>query len=132
MRDKKLKVLVVEDDSSVRTFLNRVMVKYFSAEVVEAENGKIGLEKLESEEIDFVFLDIAMPVMNGHEFLIEIRKISKFKDLPVIIVSANSERELVGELITLGITDYLVKPIEYRTVKARVENIIEPLGLNPV
>ena len=131
MRDKKLKVLVVEDDSSVRTFLNRVMVKYFSAEVIEAENGKIGLEKLESEEIDFVFLDIAMPVMNGHEFLKEIRKISKFKDLPVIIISANSERELVGDLITLGITDYLVKPIEYRTVKARIENIIEPLGLNP-
>ena len=126
-----MKVLVVEDDSSVRTFLNRVMVKYFSAEVIEAENGKIGLEKLESEEIDFVFLDIAMPVMNGHEFLKEIRKISKFKDLPVIIVSANSERELVGDLITLGITDYLVKPIEYRTVKARIENIIEPLGLNP-
>lgn len=131
MRDKKLKVLVVEDDSSVRTFLNRVMVKYFSAEVIEAENGKIGLEKLESEEIDFVFLDIAMPVMNGHEFLKEVRKNSKFKDLPVIIVSANSERELVGDLITLGITDYLVKPIEYRTVKARIENIIEPLGLNP-
>ena len=131
MRDKKLKVLVVEDDSSVRTFLNRVMVKYFSAEVIEAENGKIGLEKLESEEIDFVFLDIAMPVMNGHEFLKEIRKISKFKDLPVIIISANSERELVGDLITLGITDYLVKPIEYRTVKARIENIIEPLGLTP-
>ena len=131
MRDKKLKVLVVEDDSSVRTFLNRVMVKYFSAEVIEAENGKIGLEKLESEEIDFVFLDIAMPVMNGHEFLKEVRKNSKFKDLPVIIVSANSERELVGDLITLGITDYLVKPIEYRTVKARIENIIEPLGLTP-
>lgn len=131
MRDKKLKVLVVEDDSSVRTFLNRVMVKYFSAEVIEAENGKIGLEKLESEEIDFVFLDIAMPVMNGHEFLKEVRKNSKFKDLPVIIVSANSERELVSDLITLGITDYLVKPIAYRTVKARIENIIEPLGLNP-
>lgn len=124
-----VKILVVEDDTAFRAFLAEVIKKNFKAMVFEASNGEIALQRLESTNIDLVFLDIAMPIMNGYEFLKNVRANKRIKKLPVIILSANNERDLVGDLITLGIHDYMIKPLDYNVVKERIKKTLKLLGL---
>lgn len=124
-----VKILVVEDDTAFRAFLAEVIKKNFKALVFEASNGEVALQRLESTNIDLVFLDIAMPIMNGYEFLKNVRANKRIKKLPVIILSANNERDLVGDLITLGIHDYMIKPLDYNVVKERIKKTLKLLGL---
>jgi len=124
-----VKILIVEDDTAFRAFLTEVIKKNFKALVFEASNGEVALQRLEATNIDLVFLDIAMPIMNGYEFLKNVRANKRIKKLPVIILSANNERDLIGDLITLGIHDYMIKPVDYNVVKERIKKTLKLLGL---
>jgi adenylate cyclase len=82
-----LKVLVVEDDEATRQVVARIL-RQEDWEVMEAENGRVGLECLASSPADIVLLDLMMPEMDGFEFLAELRKKPDLKDIPVVVVTA--------------------------------------------
>lgn len=121
-----LKVLVVDDQSFVRKFIKILFSKYFSdAELREAENGLEAWKIYEEGETDLILLDVSMPTMNGLEFLKKLRSIDK--TTKVVMMTANANRDLITELLSLGITDYLLKPFDYKKTLERFQKIMSAI-----
>ena len=110
------KVLVVEDEEGIRATL-KIFLKNQGYEVVEAENGKVALERLD-ETIHLAIVDIMMPVMDGITF---VSKLRESYDMPVIFLTAKSEDidKITG--LNLGADDYVTKPFEPMELMARVK-----------
>lgn len=110
------KVLIVEDEEGIRATL-KIFLKNQGYEVVEAENGKVALERLD-ETIHLAIVDIMMPVMDGITF---VSKLRENYDMPVIFLTAKSEDidKITG--LNLGADDYVTKPFEPMELMARVK-----------
>jgi adenylate cyclase len=83
----QLRILVVDDDEDARLQWRHTLAGE-GYQIDEAQNGKVALEKLAEVSPDLVLLDLMMPEMNGFEFLVELRKVPAWKELPVIVVTA--------------------------------------------
>lgn len=120
-------ILLVDDSSIVRkVFLKALNLTDLAVNhVYEAENGKEGLKILEQQWIDVIFLDINMPVMNGVEFMVELRKNEAHRATPVIVVSTEGARERKAQLADLDVCAYLRKPV---TPELLTETITQVLG----
>jgi len=113
------RVLSIDDDRNVRENI----VAYLEDsgfDVVEAENGRQGLEEFERSAPDIVLVDLRMPVMDGMQFLAELRKISK--RIPVIVVSGVGVLEEAVEALRHGAWDYVTKPISDMVVLEHAVN----------
>ena len=123
-RDKIKTILVVDDHA-----LNRkVLAKSLGAEyhIVEAENGRDALEKLETNgaQIDGIVLDLVMPVMDGFEFLTAIRERDAFCNIPIIVATVNENTEHETRALKLGAWDFVTKPYNVEVLKFRLHNAI--------
>lgn len=108
-RDKK--VLLVDDDMRNVFALSKILDEK-GLKVIEAENGKVAVEKLEKEkDIDIVLMDIMMPVMDGYEAMRQIRKHPEFRTLPILALTAKAMKDDYDKCIEAGANDYLPKPI---------------------
>lgn len=108
-RDKK--VLLVDDDMRNVFALSKILDEK-GMQVIEAENGKVALEKLQKEkDMDIVLMDIMMPVMDGYEAMRKIRKKPEFKSLPIIALTAKAMKDDYEKCIAAGANDYMTKPI---------------------
>ncbi|MBP9151337.1 MAG: response regulator [Flavobacteriales bacterium] len=106
------KVLLVDDDMRNVFALGKVL-KEKGLEILKAENGKIALQVLnENKDVDIVLMDIMMPEMDGYECMKEIRKQKRFKDLPVIALTAKAMKEDRQTCIDAGANDYITKPVD--------------------
>ncbi|EKD58513.1 MAG: hypothetical protein ACD_56C00110G0006 [uncultured bacterium] len=106
---EKKKILIVEDDIFIRD-IYKVRFEQEGFEVVAAENGIVGLEKLQQGvNPEIILLDIVMPGLDGISVLKKLKANDQWKDIPVIMLTNISEREKVNESIELGIKDYLIK-----------------------
>lgn len=106
---EKRKILIVEDDLFIRD-IYKVRFEQEDFEVIVAENGMVGLEKLKSNIIpDVILLDIMMPGMNGIEVLKQIKSNDDWKNIPVMMLTNISEKEKVNEAMDLGVQNYLIK-----------------------
>lgn len=126
-----MKVLVVEDDAATRRILGRLLSSSFGADIVEAENGLAALLALETDVPDLVVTDVNMPLLDGFGLLQAIRASGTHADLPVVAVSASSERELVTGLIKLGISEYLLKPLDVAAATKRLGRVIQEIRTRP-
>lgn len=109
---KGKKILIVDDEIRNVFALGKILEDK-DMEVMEAENGKIALEILNSNhDIDLVLMDIMMPEMDGYEAIRHIRKTSKIKETPVICLTAKAMKEDYDKAIQCGANDYLSKPID--------------------
>ncbi len=106
---RELKVLYVEDNAEARQSTLMVLNEFFH-EVVTALDGKEGLQKSLNEHFDLILTDINMPVMNGIEMLLAMRKAGS--TTPAVILSAYNEQHYFIESIRAGVEGYLLKPIE--------------------
>ncbi len=105
-----INVLVVDDDFINRKLLLTILKKVALVEnTIEAENGQDALDKVESQKIDLILLDIIMPVMNGVEFLKAIRQNRFYTDIPIAILSTDDSKKT--ETLNLGANAFLTKPI---------------------
>jgi CheY-like chemotaxis protein len=118
-----VKVLIADDDNGTRLLLRRVLEQDMKCEVVEVTNGRDALTKLGDADFDFAVMDLQMPVMNGIEALRAIRASSATANLPVIVLTAETTDVIVRLVVSLGITDYLAKPLDRRAVRERVERV---------
>lgn len=119
-----MKTLIVDDSAESRMLLGKILSKAFAAEIVEAVNGKEAMRKISSEKPDIIFLDYEMPTMDGKETLKAIRSDPASQDLPVVIVTSHSEKELVRELLSYKVSAYLIKPISSEYTVKRVSLIL--------
>lgn len=106
---KELIILVVEDEIKTRESLINVLNERFS-KVIGAQNGDEGLKKFKKFKPDLVITDIAMPIMDGLDMAREIKEISD--DVPIVVLSAYSEKERLLRSIDIGIDKYLIKPVD--------------------
>ncbi|MCF8144172.1 MAG: response regulator [Deltaproteobacteria bacterium] len=118
-----LKVLTVDDSKTIRMIVKKAF-KPFECKLFEAENGHQGLEVARKERPDLIVLDITMPVMNGTEMLDKLKKDPDLKDTYVIMLTAESGKENVLEIVKMGVTDYMVKPFKGEQLIDRVTKIL--------
>lgn len=111
------RILIVDDQRENRDLLQRIFNQY---ETFTATDGLAALEIIRQEALDVVLLDIMMPDMGGIETLEVIRQMFSATELPVILVSALSERRGIANGIHMGANDYIVKPFEVDDVMARL------------
>ncbi|MBN1408564.1 MAG: response regulator [Calditrichaceae bacterium] len=109
MADKK--ILIVEDDLR-NVFSLKVYFEEKDIEILTAENGRIALDMLDNDPgIDLVLMDIMMPEMDGYQAMTEIRKQERFKELPVIALTAKAMTEDQQRCLDAGANAYLSKPV---------------------
>ncbi|MBA4310695.1 MAG: hypothetical protein C0425_10225 [Chlorobiaceae bacterium] len=124
-----LKILIIDDDEGIRIYLNNIVKKGFAAETCQAENGLKGLGVMRHEKPDIILLDISMPVMDGLKTLFAIRSDKEFNKTPVIILTANSDKEDIAKLLAMGISDYILKPLVKESVLERIKKVLEKTNL---
>jgi two-component system cell cycle response regulator len=106
-----LKVLTVDDSSTMRKMVSHLLLPY-PVEILEANNGEVGLEVATKELPDLILLDQTMPVMDGLTMLTKLRENETTKHLNVIILSADSYAHRMAEAGHLGAMDFITKPFE--------------------
>lgn len=119
---KKLRVLYVEDDTSIRNELSELLSKFFET-VHTASNGKEGLKlyKNQKDHIDVIIADINMPELNGIDMVKAIRTFDK--KVPVIFATAYSDNDFLSEAISLKVYDYIIKPIDIRVMMSTLTEL---------
>jgi PAS domain S-box-containing protein len=110
--DKNIKVLIVEDNR-VNMLLLKTIIKNLSYKttIFEAVNGEQASSQFESIMPDIIFMDIQMPIMNGYEATNIIRKFKSGQEVPIIAITAGTEKEEKDKCIKAGMNDYIPKPI---------------------
>jgi two-component system, chemotaxis family, chemotaxis protein CheY len=116
-----MQALVVEDSSTIRLFL-KVLLGKMGFDVVEASNGREGLVRLGNmTAATFVLVDWNMPVMNGIEFVRAVRAQRVYDELPLIMVTTNSEPENITTALDAGANEYIMKPFTGDMVREKLE-----------
>ncbi len=126
--DKPVKILVVDDFSTMRRIIKNLLKECGFDDCDEAEDGVIGLQKLRNLPFDFVVSDINMPNMNGFQLLAEIKKDEKLKHLPVLMVTAEARKEDIIMAAQHGAAGYIVKPFTKATLEDKVNHILKKNG----
>jgi len=119
------RVLVVDDDENVNMFISRLLTKKFKCEVAWAKNGLEALSLIKDFKPEVMFLDITMPVMNGIETLGALRAEGETKNLPIIMLTAVSEKNIVAEIMKLGVFAYMLKPLIYDTTTIKIKELFD-------
>jgi two-component system cell cycle response regulator DivK len=113
----------VEDNPDNRNLIRRVL----NAEgymVVEASNADLAFNKLESESIDLILMDINMPDMDGYTLTAKIKKMDKYKNIPIVAVTANVMRGDREKSLEAGCDGYIQKPIDIDALAQQIERFI--------
>jgi signal transduction histidine kinase/DNA-binding response OmpR family regulator len=116
-------ILIVEDDTDLRTFIKSVLSNYYKT--YEADNGKEGYDSAFQNLPDFIISDIMMPDMDGVEFLQKIRSNPMTSHIPFILLTAKSSINDKLEGIEYGADDYITKPFNVKLLRAKIRNIFE-------
>ncbi len=119
-----MKIITVDDSATMRRIIQNSLKAIGFDQVVEAENGQVGLSKIETESVDFVITDWSMPVMNGLELVRAIRQNPTTKNLPILMVTAVGQKEEIVQAITAGVNGYIVKPFEPETLHEKIQQVL--------
>jgi DNA-binding response OmpR family regulator len=122
------KILTVDDSKTIRMIVKKAF-KPYNCELFEGENGVEGLAIAAKELPDLIILDITMPVMTGIEMLGKLKAESDLQDIPVIMLTAESGKENVMQIVKMGVKDYIVKPFKGEQLIERAKNVLK---LRPV
>lgn len=116
-----MRVLVVEDSKTIRLILSRYL-ELMHLEVIEAADGREALLLLsQTPPLDLALVDWNMPELNGIDFIRELRQNPAYRDLPVIMVTTNSESEHAGTAIDAGANDYIEKPCTLDMLREKLD-----------
>ena len=118
-----MKILIADDELRLR----KVVVLHLKKNgftVAEANNGQKALDILDDFEPDVIILDIMMPVKDGIETCKEIRTMEKYKDTPIILLTAKSGVEDIEVGLQAGANEYITKPFSPKTLVEKVNNFL--------
>lgn len=123
-------VLVIDDIRSARMVLIDMLRELGISSVLEASNGDQALEVLKEHEVGLIFCDFVMDGMNGIEFLHALKSAQLPSVPPIIFVSSMGDVASVEEALNLGASDYLVKPVNFRKLKRKIDySLAQPAPL---
>lgn len=117
---RKGRALVIDDSPSVRRILIKILNSLGFSDIIEAENGRQGIEhldKLEQTKLpDIAMVDWNMPVMDGYSFLCNIRTERKYDNMPIVLVTTVSEQYLILKALEAGANEFVMKPFTKDTI----------------
>jgi len=116
-------ILVAEDQQHIRALVE-YKLKNSGFQVVTVEDGKAALMKAEEIIPDLILLDVMMPLMTGFEVLSALKKNAKTKNIPVLMVTAQSKEDEVLKGLELGADDYITKPFSPNELAARIKTTL--------
>jgi two-component system chemotaxis response regulator CheY len=120
-----MKILAVDDSPTMRRIIINTLKRAGYEDVVEAEDGKDALTKLEGNKIDFVITDWNMPEMDGLTFVSHLRQSSEYSKMPVLMVTTRSVKDDIVEALKAGVNNYIVKPFTPETLKEKIDQVLE-------
>lgn len=126
--DKNIKILVVDDFSTMRRIIKNLLKDLGFTNIQEADDGSTALPMLQQGDFDFVVTDWNMPGMQGIDLLRAIRADASLKHLPVLMVTAEAKKEQIVAAAQAGVNGYVVKPFTAATLKEKLDKIFERLG----
>jgi two-component system cell cycle response regulator DivK len=127
MGDKKMekkKVLVIDDNKKNRYLISFLLEKD-GFEVIMATNGFEGMEAAKKQQVDLIIMDIKMPKMDGHETTRRIRRLKKYKSIPIIALTSYAMMEDREKAMKAGCTGYMSKPITPETFISEIIKFLE-------
>jgi len=127
MADANMKILVVDDFGTMRKIIKNLLKELGYTNVDEAEDGAMALVKLKEGGFDFVITDWNMPNMPGIELLKTIRVTDGIKDMPILMVTAEAEKEKVVAAVQAKVNNYVVKPFTAAVLKEKIDSIFAKL-----
>lgn len=122
-RPQKASILIIDDEPIVRLTLEGLLMQE-NLDLLLAENGKQGLELAKRYLPDAILLDLMMPDMNGYEVCRKIRANPKLAEVPIIMITANDNREAKIKGLEAGADDFLTKPFDSLEIQIRIKNIL--------
>lgn len=125
MLNPEMNVLVVDDAATMRRIMRSLLRELGIRNVREAENGEAAFDDLKRQKADLVVSDWAMPKMTGIELLRAIRQDEALKDVPVLMVTAESKKENIMEAIQAGVNNYIVKPFNSKILEEKLNKIFK-------
>ncbi len=123
--DKNMKILVVDDFSTMRRIVKNLLRDLGFTNTHEADDGSTAWPMLQSSDFDFVVTDWNMPGMTGIELLQKIRTDDRLKTIPVLMVTAEAKRDQIVAAAQAGVNGYVVKPFTAAALKEKIEKIFE-------
>ncbi len=116
-----MRVLVVDDFATMRKIIKNVLRQINIENVTEADNGKQALDFLKKEEIDLIISDWIMPEMTGIDFLKACKSDDGIKNVPFLMVTAESQKDCIMEAIKSGVDNYIVKPFTPEKLQGAID-----------
>ncbi|QCO68761.1 chemotaxis protein CheY [Luteimonas yindakuii] len=123
-----MRVLIVDDFSTMRRIIKNLLTDLGFNNTVEAEDGHSALAVLRQDAVELVITDWNMPGMTGIELLRAIRADAALRALPVLMVTAEAKREQIIEAAQNGVNGYIIKPFTAQTLEEKLNKVFERLG----
>jgi two-component system chemotaxis response regulator CheY len=123
-----MKVLVVDDFSTMRRIVKNLLRDLGFTNISEADDGSTALPMLQGGDFDFVVTDWNMPGMQGIDLLKAIRADASLSHIPVLMVTAEAKKEQIVMAAQAGVNGYIVKPFTAATLKTKLDKIFERLA----
>lgn len=123
--DKNFKILIVDDFSTMRRIVKNLLNDIGYVNTTEADDGRSAWPMLQTGNFDFVITDWNMPGMTGLDLLKNIRSDARLKQLPVMMVTAEAQRDQIIEAAKAGVNGYIIKPFTAVTLKEKLDKIVQ-------
>lgn len=126
--DKNMKILIVDDFSTMRRIVKNLLHDLGYTNTQEADDGKTAWPMLQAGDFEFVVTDWNMPGMTGIDLLKNIRADAKLAKIPVLMVTAEAQREQIIEAAKAGVNGYIIKPFTAVTLKEKLDKIFQRIA----
>ena len=126
--DKNMKILIVDDFSTMRRIIKNLMRDLGFTNTSEADDGATALPMLQGGGYDFLITDWNMPQMTGLELLKAVRADPNLSKMPILLVTAEAKKQQIVEATQAGVNGYIVKPFTAATLKEKIEKIFERIN----
>lgn len=126
--DKNMKILIVDDFSTMRRIIKNLLRDLGFTNTQEADDGTTALPMLRNGDFDFLVTDWNMPGMTGFDLLKHVRADPRLASLPVLMVTAEAKRDQIIEAAQAGVNGYVVKPFTAQVLKEKIDKIFERVG----
>jgi two-component system, chemotaxis family, chemotaxis protein CheY len=123
-----MRILVVDDFSTMRRIVKNLLADLGFTNVAEADDGKTAWPMLQQGDFEFVVTDWNMPGMTGIDLLKNIRADPRLSGLPVLMVTAEAQREQIVAAAQAGVNGYIIKPFTAATLKEKLDKIFQRLS----
>lgn len=116
-------ILVVDDARSIRKIISRALRNMGLTNISEADDGLVALPIIHNQDVDLLICDLCLPEMSGIDLLRVVRADQRLQSLPVLIISADTMRETIVEVASLGVSGYLIKPFTVGAFQQKIRSI---------